>query len=87
MVARTPTETKLNTWQFYSDAVYSFTLTQNDTFTLTEFVDTENLKFVAVINKSTGAEITCTYAALNVVTVTGACTDAPCRVYAFGVKA
>lgn len=87
MVARTPDESKLNEWHYFADAVYSYTLTQNDTFTLTEFVDTENLKFVAIINKLTGAEITCTFAANNVVTVTGACTNAVCRVYAFGVKA
>lgn len=87
MVARTPTESKLNNWQLYGDFTCSVIVTQNDTFTLPEFVDTENLKYVKITNKITAADITCTYAALNVVTVTGACTDVPCRVYAFGVKA
>lgn len=86
MVSRDSDQQQINTLQYFADATYTFTLTLNDTFTLADFVDTENLKFVAIIKLLDGAEVTCTYAANNVVTVTGAGTDMICRVYAFGVR-
>lgn len=88
MVSRTAEGASLKTIKYFADAVYDYTLTKNDTFILTDFVDTENPKFVAIINKSTGAEVTCSYNdGNNIVTVEGDGTDMQCRVYAFGVKA
>jgi hypothetical protein len=88
MVSRTPDKQEpIHSIQYFADATYTFTLTQNDTFTLSDFVDTENLKYVKITKVLDAANVTCTYAANNVVTVTNAGTNMVCRVYAFGVLA
>lgn len=87
MVTRQVENQDLDDVKYFADAKYTVTVSQNDTIPLPDFVDTENLKFAALINRSTGAQITCTYAAFNVVTVTGACTNQECTLFVFGVRA
>jgi len=87
MVDRAESGLKGKDVKYYYWKVYEVEVSQNDTVTLDEFSTTENLK-VAVINQNgTGAVVTCTYAANNVVTVTGAGTNMACTLYAFGRKA
>jgi len=86
MAARQPVLKYQKKGLFYSIAVYTAQISLGDTVTLPHFSSQENLKFAALINLSTGAEITCTYAALNVVTVTGASTNVEAVLYAYGRK-
>jgi len=57
-----------------------------DTVTLDQFSSTSNLLEAYLIKKSDGSEMTCTHAANNVVTITGAGTNLPCFYIAYGLK-
>jgi hypothetical protein len=87
MVSLTPTlrtqkEVKFYTWAVYENVVVD----QNDTITCPEFTDDVNLSKATLINNSSGAEITTTIL-LNVITVTGAATDADCTLFVYGRSA
>lgn len=86
LAARNPTLKYQKKGLYYSMAVYTVQVSLNDTVTLPHFSTQENLKFAALIGLSDGAEIACTHAALNVVTVTGASTDDDVALYAYGRK-
>jgi len=60
-----------------------------DTITLDDFSTAEDLKTAQINRKDTGAEVTCTHAALNVITITdaGIIGATSCILYAFGRKA
>lgn len=58
-----------------------------DTVTLDHFSSTSNLLEAYLIKKSDGSEMTCTHAANNVVTISGAGTNVPCYYLAYGIKA
>jgi len=87
MVDRAEAGLKGKDVEYYHWHVYEVEVSQNDTVTLPEFSTTENLKVAVINKKSDGSAVTCTYAANNVVTVTGAGTDMACVLYAFGRKA
>ena len=88
MVVRTAIDSHAKDVRYYGFADYTVIFSQNDTFVASDFVDTANPSFAVVINNATGAQIACTYATGdNVITVTGACTDAECTVWVFGVRA
>lgn len=63
------------------------TVSNADTFTLDNFSSTDNLTDVYLTKKNAGGEMTCTHAALNVVTISGAGTNIQCYYIAYGVKA
>jgi hypothetical protein len=63
------------------------TLSNGDTVTFSGHSTTENLLKAYFIKKDDGAEMTCTHAATNVATITGAGTNIPCLYIAWGVKA
>jgi hypothetical protein len=88
LVLKTAVDSHVKDVKYYGHADYTVVFSQNDTFAAPDFVNTQNPSFAVVINNATGAEIACTYAAgTNVITVTGACTDAECTVWVFGVRA
>jgi hypothetical protein len=63
-------------------------VTQADTLTFSELKSTANPLKVLLFLKSTGAEVTCTYAAgSNTATVTGAGTNVDCIFVAWGYNA
>lgn len=86
MAARNPTLKYLKKGLFYAVAVYTVQVSQNDTVTVPHFSSQENLKFAAAIDLSDGTEYACTFAALNVVTVTGAASNDDCVLYIYGRK-
>ena len=86
MVDRSETLQKLADVKYYAWGVYDVEMSQNDTVTLGDFIATQNLSKTVLMKKSDGAELTCTVAN-NVVTCTGAATNALCVIFAFGVKA
>jgi hypothetical protein len=89
MVARTSensTIAKTEETKYFGDATYTVTFTTNDTFTASDFVDSENLKQAVITSLLDGADYTCTILN-NVVTLTeAAITDQKCRLYVFGVR-
>jgi hypothetical protein len=88
LVLKEASESHIKDVKYYGFADYTVIFSQNDTFAAPDFVTTANPSFVVVINNATGAQITCTYVAgTNVITVTGACTDAECTVWVYGVRA
>ena len=87
MVDRSESLKKIGDVKHYAWAVYEVEVSQNDTVTLGDYVTTENLKKAVVMRKDTGAEVTCTHANNNVVTVTGAGTNLQCVLFAFGRRA
>ena len=62
------------------------TVSNGDTVTFNHFSDTDNLLEAYFIKKSNGSEMTCTHAAVNVATISGAGTDVHCIYLAYGVK-
>jgi hypothetical protein len=87
VVARTASyESKLEDVHHFGKKWYTVIFTTNDTFTASDFVTTENLKFAAIISDVDGAELTNTVLN-NVVTCTGTATDIQCTVFIYGVKA
>ena len=62
------------------------TVSNADTVTFDKFSDTNNLMEAYFIKKSDGSEMTCTHAANNVATITGAGTNLDCFYMAYGVK-
>lgn len=85
MVARTGESQKVSDIKYYGYGVYTVIFSQNDTYTASDFVDTENLKSATVIQNSDGTVLTNTIAN-NVVTCTSAVTDKECSVFLFGVR-
>ncbi len=87
MVDRAESAVSKHDVKYYYWKVYEVEVSQNDTVTLDDFTTAENLKKAVIMQKSNGSEVTCTHAALNVVTVTGSGTNMACILYAFGRKA
>lgn len=75
--------------KFYYWAVYEVDDVDNgDTITLDVFSTAENLKKAVIMRKDVGTEITCTHAALNVVTVADAtASNESVVLFAYGRKA
>ena len=86
MVSRTADSQKGDDIKYYGWQVYTLTMSQNDTFTASEFVDTENLKVAQLNLNSDGTSATATILN-NVITCTQAITSKECTLYVFGVKA
>ena len=63
------------------------TVTLNDTVTFDSFISTSNLLEAYLIKKSDGSEMTCTHAANNVATITGAGTNIACIYLVYGYDA
>lgn len=75
---------KLKDIKYYAAGVdEAIEVSQNDTITCGDFVDTENLKKAVLMKNSDGSEVTATVAN-NVITVTGAVTDQECTLFVFG---
>jgi len=90
MVDRSEDGKKGKDVEFWFWKVYEVEVSNNDTITLDEFstVATYHLKEAVLNAKEDGRVITCTHAALNVVTCTDAtASNTPCVLYAFGRKA
>jgi hypothetical protein len=88
LVLKTADESHVKDVRYYGFADYTVIFSQNDTFDAPDFATTTNPSFAVVINNATGAQITCTYVGgTNRITVTGACTDAECTVWVYGVRA
>ena len=77
---------KIGDVKYYGWAVYEVTVSNGDTITVDDFSTSENLKMAVINRQDTGAEVTCTYAANNVVTVTGAGSNLECYLYVFGKR-
>lgn len=86
MVDRTLSLQKLSEVKYYAGAMYESQVSQNDTFTASEFSNAVNLSKAVVMKKSDGTELTATIA-LNVVTITSAVTNADVQIYVFGALA
>jgi len=86
MVDRSEELKKLKKGLYYAWAVYHVEVSLNDTITLSEFDSSKNINEAWLVRFDTGAEVTCTHAALNVITVTGAATNLDCVLFVFGVK-
>jgi hypothetical protein len=63
------------------------TVSNADTVTFDKFSDSDNLWEAYFIKKSDGSEMTCTHAANNVATISGAGTNIECFYLVYGVKA
>ena len=87
MVDRTETLKKIVDVKYYAGAMYEVEVSNADTITLDDFTTAENLKKAVLMKKSDGSEVTCTHAALNVITVTGSGTNMECILFAFGRRA
>jgi hypothetical protein len=87
MVSRSADSQKIDDIRYYASAIYTITMTSNDTFTASEFIDTENLKAITLVKNSDGATLTTTNIN-NVVTLsTPAITNQECTLFIFGVRA
>jgi hypothetical protein len=86
MVAVTASDSKIRDIKYFANATYTITFSTNETFTATDFVNSENLKFAAIIKNLDGSELTNSISN-NVITCTGTCSDAECTVFVFGVRA
>jgi len=86
MVARTPTTIKSSEGFVHRWEVFEAEVSLNDTITFPDFLDSTVLLQGMIHRKDTGATITSTLA-LNVLTVTGAATNAKVFGYLYGVKA
>lgn len=84
--AETVLKGKNGIWDRWEIGEAEVTSPPNDTITLDNFDSSQNLLTAYVFRKVTGAEITCTKAS-NVITITGACTNADCFYVAYGYKA
>ena len=88
MTNQQATNQKIEDVKYYGYGTYTVSFSQNDTFSPLDFEATVNPSFAVVINNASGAQITCTYAAgTNQITVTGACLNAECTVFVYGVRA
>jgi len=87
MVSVSASATKQKNIKYYIWAVYeNVVVDMNDTITCNEFTDDVALSESLLVNNSTGAVIATTEA-LNVVTVSGAATDADCTLFVYGRSA
>ena len=69
----------------YFRADFGETVVSNaDTVTFSGFSTSDNLLEAYLIKKSDGAEMTCTHAANNVITISGAGTNVPCIYMVYG---
>jgi hypothetical protein len=87
MVDRTETEIKSKEGFVYRWEIGEVEVSNADTFTLGNFSSSDNLLSVYVTKKDGGLEMTCTFAANNVVTITGAGTNIDCFYWAYGYPA
>lgn len=87
MVSRNPTPFKIKRGIEKTIEHGEIEVSQNDTATFGNFDDTENLLEAYFIKKADGSEMTCTHAAANVVTFTGAGTNVTCFYIVYGYKA
>lgn len=87
MVSVTAESMRTTDIKYYASAEYTATMSSNDTFTATEFVNTENLKKAVIMRHSSGAELT-NSVLNNVVTLTNAgITSQEVTIWVFGVRA
>jgi hypothetical protein len=87
MVSRTAETQKINDVKYYASGEYVVTMSQNDTFTASDFVDSANLNKAVLMSHADGSELTNTVLN-NVVTCTEAgATDVECTLWVFGVRA
>ena len=86
MVSRTSDTQKIEDIKYLAKGDYTLTMSQNDTFTASDFVTTENLKSATLIQISDGSVLTNTIAN-NVVTCTSAVTNQKCALCVVGVRA
>jgi len=87
LVARSASLKKIWKGLYYAYACYEVEVSQTDTIVLAEFDSTKNINEAWLVRFDTGAEVTVTHAALNVITVSGAATNLDCVLFVFGVKA
>jgi hypothetical protein len=87
LVSRNPTVWKHKKGLLYSAEFGEIELSNGDTVTFSNFDSSENLLEAYFIKKTDGLEMTCTHAAANVVTVTGAGTNIDCLYIVYGAKA
>lgn len=85
MVSRSGLTEKISDIKYFAHGVYTVVFSQNDTYTASDFVDTENLKSATVIQNVDGTVLTNSIAN-NVVTCTSTVTDKECTVFLFGVR-
>ena len=85
MVAVSGTCEKIEEAKQYGWAVYTLTWTSADSFTISDFVSTENLKNATFIQNSDGAEVA-VVVLNNKVTLGGAVTDVKGTLFVFGVR-
>jgi hypothetical protein len=72
----------------YVRSLYGETVISNaDTITFSEMSSTSNLLEAYFIKKSDGSEMTCTHAANNVATISGAGTNVDCIFLVYGYDA
>jgi len=78
---------RLKDIKYYAAGVdETITVSQNDTITCGDFVDTEALKKAVLMKNSDGTEVTNTVAN-NVIRVTGDGTSMECTLFVFGRRA
>jgi hypothetical protein len=85
MTSRNAETQRVTDIKYYGSAEYTITMSQNDTFTATDFTDSANLKKAVLISNADGTELTNTVL-LNVVTCTSAVTNQECTLWVFGVR-
>jgi hypothetical protein len=76
---------KVEDVKHFAKTWYTVTFDTNDTFIAPDFVNTENLKFVAIISDLDGSELT-NSVTNNVITCSGTASDLQCTVFVYGVK-
>jgi hypothetical protein len=87
LVSRNESDGKTEDVKYFASGKYTVTFSSNDTWTASDYTDTEALKFVAIIKNLDGTELTNSVSD-NIVTCTqSAITDAECTVFVFGVRA
>lgn len=85
MVAIQAVYQHINDVKYFGYAVYTVTVSTNDTFTASDFTGT--LKKAVLIRNDTGAEVTVSVAG-NVITVVQAgVTNQECTLFVYGVRA
>jgi hypothetical protein len=85
VIERTATDGKASDIKYFASGKYTVTFSTNDTFTATDFVDSENLKFAAIIKNLDGSELL-NDVSDNVITCIDTCSDVECTVFVFGVR-
>jgi hypothetical protein len=85
-VYRTASDSTVNDIKYFGSATYTVTFSTNDAFIAPDFIDTDDLAFVAIIKNLDGTQLANSIDN-NEITCTGTCSDAECTVFVFGVRA